>query len=140
MAFIHKNINSALLMLITFISVALVTATVYSVEAFDSMNEAYAEKAMQVDALAAELAAKEAMTDSLQKTAQLTQERENALAEILEKQRQETAPQSTDSAAQVSTEPATKDSVTYPSAAYNQYRKPSRTWGWPYSGQKRYVY
>ncbi len=139
MAFIHKNVNSGLMMLVAFISVALVTATVYSVEAFDSINTAYAEKTMQVEALSAELAEKEAMTDSLQKTAELTQEREKALAEILVKQRQETAEmqKSGDNAQQqitVSSEPA--KATKYPSGVYNPYRQ--RYWGW--YPQKRYVY
>ncbi len=139
MTFIHKNVNSALLMLITFISVALVTATVYSVEAFDSINEAYAEKAMEAEALAIELAEKQAMTDSLQQTAQLTQERENALAEMLEKQRQTAQQQTEQSASQdvkLSSELAKQ--VRYSSGPYNPYRKATTYWGWV--PRKTYVY
>lgn len=89
MTFIHKNVNSALLMLITFISVALVTATVYSVQAFDSINDAYAEKAVQADELQKQLAENKAIADTMQQAAQLTQQREQALAEILQKKQQE---------------------------------------------------
>src|SRR5574341_722266 len=133
MAFIHKNVNSALLMLIAFISVSLVTATVYSVEAFDSLNEAYAEKAMQVDSLSAELAEQEAKSDSLKQTAQLTQEREKALADIIEQQRQET--QESAGTITVPTEPAPKAS--YNSPAPNPYRK--RVWGGGWVPPKKYV-
>ena len=91
MTFIHKNVNSALLMLITFISVALVTATVYSVQAFDSINNAYAEKAIQADELSKQLADNQAIADSLQQAAQLTQQREQVLAEIVQKQQIEAA-------------------------------------------------
>ncbi len=137
MTFIHKNVNSGLLMLITFITVALVTATVYSVHAFDSINEAFAEKAMEAESLAAELAEKQVMTDSLQKTAQLTQEREQALADILEKQRQQAVEQApaVTSDVTVSTE-AAKSSYSGP---YNPYRKRTTSyWGWV--PRKTYVY
>jgi hypothetical protein len=135
MAFIHKNINSGLLMLITFISVALVTATVYSVQAFDSLNEAYAEKAMLADTLSAELAAKDVMTDTLKQTAQLTQEREAALAQIIAQKQQETAQPQVESAAQVS---VTNAKASYPGvnkAPYNPYRQ--KYFGWV--PQKKYV-
>ena len=93
MTFIHKNVNSALLMLIAFISVALVTATVYSVQAFDSVQE----KAMKADDLEVQLQEKEAalqaLTTNLQQTTQSAEEREQALAGILAKQRQEAAQQ-----------------------------------------------
>ncbi len=128
MAFIHKNVNSALLMLIAFISVALVTATVYSVEAFDSINDAYAEQAMRAQALEAQLAEKAAMTDTLQKTAQLTQEREKALAELLEKQRQEAAQQQSSNTVTIDAT-ATGSTVQSPGTAttpYNPYR--NRYW------------
>lgn len=138
MAFIHKNVNSALLMLIAFISVALVTSTVYSVQAFDSIHNAYAEKAMQVESLTAELAEKEAMTDSLKQAAQLTQEREKALAEILEKQRQKAAQQPAPSTEMTVASEPKKERASYPSGVYNPYRKSARTyWGW--FPQKRYV-
>ena len=91
MTFIHKNVNSALLMLITFISVALVTATVYSVQAFDSINDAYAEKAVQADELQKQLAENKAIADTMQQAAQLNQQREQALADILQKKQQEQA-------------------------------------------------
>lgn len=118
MAFIHKNVNSALLMLIAFISVALVTATVYSVNAFDSINNAYVEQAIRADSLAAELAQKSAMTDTLKETAELNQAREKALSDILAKQREVASQVSSDStgAATVSV-PATAKTST--SAAYN---------------------
>ena len=87
MVFIHKNVNSALLMLITFISVALVTTTVVSIAAFDNMNQAYAHKAMEAQALAAELAEKQANAETAQKTAQLSAEREQALAHIVQQQK-----------------------------------------------------
>ena len=135
MAFIHKNINSGLLMLITFISVALVTATVYSVQAFDSLNEAYAEKAMLADTLSAELAEKEVMTDTLKQTAQLTQEREDALAQIIAQKQQETAQPQVENAAQVT---ATNARASYPGAQkapYNPYRQ--KYFGW--TPQKKYV-
>ncbi len=135
MAFIHKNVNSALLMLIAFISVSLVTATVYSVEAFDSLNQAYAEKAMQVDSLSAELAHQEAKADSLKQTAQLTQEREKALADMIEQQRQET--QESAGTITVPTEPAKKASYNSGTAAPNPYRK--RVWGGGWVPPKKYV-
>lgn len=129
MTFIHKNVNSALLMLITFISVALVTATVYSVQAFDSMQDAYAEKAMQADELAQQLAENKAQAESLQEAAQLTQAREKALAEIMQKQRDE---------AQLEQKPAVEaksQSITNSNsggpvfkAPYNPYRQ--KYWGW----------
>ncbi len=100
MTFIHKNVNSALLMLITFISVALVTATVYSVQAFDSINTAYSEKALQADELQKQLSENQAMSDSLQQAAQLNQQREQALAAILQQKQEqpaEQAPQATTS-------------------------------------------
>lgn len=75
-------------MLVVFISVALVTATVYSVQAFDSMTAAYAEKATQADSLAIELAEKQALADTAQHAAQLSQEQAKALAEMLQKQRE----------------------------------------------------
>lgn len=139
MTFIHKNVNSALLMLITFISVALVTATMYSVQAFDSINEAYAKQATKAETLAAELAEKQAMTDRLQQTAQSAQERENALAEIYEKQRQaaqEQTEQSASQAVKLSSEPAKQ--VRYNSGPYNPYRKSTTYWGWV--PRKTYVY
>ena len=133
MAFIHKNVNSALLMLIAFISVSLVTATVYSVEAFDNINEAYAEKAMLVDTLSAELAQQEAKADTLKQTAELTQEREKALADMIEKQRQEE--QASAGTITVPTEPAPK--AKYGTAAPNPYRK--RVWGGGWVPPKKYV-
>lgn len=129
MAFIHKNVNSALLMLIAFISVALVTATVYSVEAFDSINDAYAEQAMRAQALEAELAQKAAMTDTLQKTAELNQEREKALAEMLEKQKQEAAEQQSSNTVTIDATATGTTSVQASSTAktpYNPYR--NRYW------------
>ncbi len=128
MAFIHKNVNSALLMLIAFISVALVTATLYSVEAFDSINDAYAEQAMRAQALEAELAEKAAMADTLQKKAQLNQEREKALAEMLEKQKQEAAQQQSSNTVTIDAT-ATGSTVQSTSATrtpYNPYR--NRYW------------
>ncbi len=128
MAFIHKNVNSALLMLIAFISVALVTATVYSVEAFDSINDAYAEQSVRAQTLEAELAEKAAMTDTLQKTAQLNQEREKALADMIEKQKQEAVQQQSDSTVTIDAT-ATGTPVQTSSATktpYNPYR--NRYW------------
>jgi len=93
MTFIHKNVNSALLMLITFISVALVTATVYSVQAFDSINTAYSEKALQADELQKQLSENQAMADSFQQAAQLNQQREQALAAILQQKQEQPAEQ-----------------------------------------------
>ncbi len=112
-------------MLIAFISVALVTATVYSVEAFDSAKTDYAENAILVESLKAELAEKDAMTDSLKQAAELTEEREKALADILEKQRQESKEET--KTITVSSEPAKK--TTYNTKQpYNPYRQ--RYWGW----------
>jgi hypothetical protein len=125
MAFIHKNINSALLMLIVFISTALVTATVYSVEAFDTINEAYADRTMQAENLAKELAEKEAYAATLQQTAQLNQEREKALAEFIEKQRQDTVGQDTQTTT-VTPEPQVQK--TPAKQPYNPYRQ--KYWGW----------
>jgi hypothetical protein len=123
MAFIHKNVNSALLMLIAFISVALVTATVYSVNAFDSINNAYVEQAIRADSLAAELAQKSAMTDTLKETAELNQAREKALSDILAKQREVAAQVSSDStgAATVSVPATTTASSTYNYNVRNPY-------------------
>ncbi len=135
MAFIHKNVNSALLMLITFLSVALVTATVYSVQAFDSLNVAYSEKAMEAETLASQLKEHEVMADSLKQTAELTQEREAALAQIVEKQRQEAAQPQTEQAIQVSSEPAPKTAYNVNKQPYNPYRQ--KYWGW--NPTKRYV-
>lgn len=119
MAFIHKNVNSALLMLIAFISVALVTATVYSVNAFDSINNAYVEQAIRADGLAAELAQKSAMTDTLKETAELTQAREQALADILAKQRETATQASSDSTGASASVTASTTAKTSTSAAYN---------------------
>jgi hypothetical protein len=138
MAYIHKNVNSGLLMLITFLSVALVTATVYSVQAFDSVTLALAEKEAAAAELAAQLREHEAMNDALKQTAQLTKDREAALANILEQQRQETVAQEESASTQtirVSTEPAS--TATYPrTGVYNPYRQ--KYFGWV--PQKRYVY
>jgi hypothetical protein len=136
MAFIHKNVNSALLTLIAFISVALVTATVYSVNAFDSINNAYVEQAIRADSLEAELAQKSAMTDALKQTAQLTQDREAALADMLAKEREaaaqatvaESASSTTANVAKATTAKATTPKV------YNPYA--NRYTYWPYRTTK----
>lgn len=140
MAFIHKNVNSALLMLIIFISTALVTATIYSVEAFDNIHTAYAEQTLRAEALAAELAEKEAMTASLQETARLTQEREKMLAEILQTQRQRAAQvESTGTEKTITTIPTTSAS----SRLSNEYviNKPKYVAGsyWNWVPRKTYV-
>ncbi|MEM4239867.1 MAG: hypothetical protein QXK08_01610, partial [Candidatus Woesearchaeota archaeon] len=101
MAFIHKNVNNALMLVIAFLSVALTATTVYSIGVFTDINDAYAEQAMRADELQRQLAEKEAMTDSLKQAAQLTQEREAALATILEKQRQEAQQQAVSAQATV---------------------------------------
>jgi hypothetical protein len=138
MAFIHKNVNSALLMLISFLSVALVTATVYSVNAFDNINSAYADQAMRADSLAKELADKSAMTTSLQATAELTQAREAALAKIVEQQKQDAVQAQADTAtvnlASTATSASTASTATKARAntqVYNPYR--NRYAYWPYA-------
>jgi predicted Holliday junction resolvase-like endonuclease len=138
MAYIHKNVNSGLLMLITFLSVALVTATVYSVQAFDSVTLALAEKEAAAAELTAQLREHEAMNDALKQTAQLTKDREAALANILEQQRQETAQQdSTGSTATIAVSTESASAATYPrTGVYNPYRQ--KYFGW--APQKRYVY
>lgn len=138
MAFIHKNINSGLLMLITFLSVALVTATVYSVQAFDSVSLALAEKEAETAALNAQLRENEAMATSLKQTAQLTQEREQALAQILEQERQEaTAEQESASTKTITLASEGASTASYPrTGVYNPYRQ--RYFGW--TPQKKYVY
>jgi hypothetical protein len=138
MAFIHKNINSALMFLVAFLSVSLVTVTVYSVGAFDDINGAYVEQAMRADELAAQLKEKQAMTTALQQTAQLNQEREAALAKILEQQKQEAQAQaeSTQSSTVTATNTAnTVKTQTARTGVYNPYR--SRYW--PFSTAKLYV-
>jgi hypothetical protein len=137
MTFIHKNVNSALLMLIVFISVALVTATVYSVEAFDSINEAYAEKAIYAESLAAELASKEAMTDDLKKAAQLTQEREQALTEIIKQRQAEEEQARADTQTITVPDTPAKKAATAPGTTYKSpYR--TRFYG-GFTPQKKYV-
>jgi len=138
MAYIHRNVNSGLLMLITFLSVALVTATVYSVHAFDSVNVALAEQQARASELNAQLREHEAMNDALKQTAQLTQEREAVLSNILEQQRQETAQQdSTGSTATIAVSTESASAATYPrTGVYNPYRQ--KYFGW--TPQKRYVY
>ena len=138
MAFIHKNVNRGLMMLIAFISVALVTATVFSVEAFDGVNEAYAEQAMQVESLQAELAEAQIQKDSLKQAAALNQEREKALAVILEKQRKDAEEeQAKTQTIKVSSEPAKLTSEPASKRPYNPYRQKYFT---NYLLQKRYIY
>ncbi|MEM4247010.1 MAG: hypothetical protein QXR48_02170 [Candidatus Woesearchaeota archaeon] len=139
MAFIHKNVNSALMLLIAFLSVTLATVTVYSVEAFDNINSIASEQAMRADELQKQLAEKEAMTDSLKQAAQLTQEREQALATLLEQQRQEAQKQTEntvtiDASQTAQTTAKQTSSATVP---YNPYRN---RYVWPWMAQKRYVY
>jgi hypothetical protein len=136
MAFIHKNINSALLMLVSFLSVALVTATVYSVNAFDNINDAYAEQAMRADDLAKELADKSAMTTTLQQTAELTQAREKALSDILVQQREAAAQVAAESTSSTATAVSTAKTTSTARATsntnvYNPYR--NRYTYWPYT-------
>jgi hypothetical protein len=136
MAFIHKNINSALLMLISFLSVALVTATVYSVNAFDNINDAYADQAMRADDLAKELADKSAMTTTLQQTAELTQAREKALSDILTQQREAAAQVAAESTSNTVTAATTAKTASTARATsntqvYNPYR--NRYNYWPYT-------
>ncbi len=131
MAFIHKNVNNALMLVIAFLSVALTATTVYSIGVFTDINDAYATEAMRADELQKQLAEKEAMTDSL-RSAQLTaQEREAALAEMLQKQRDEAAQQQAETTATISlsanTAQTTKSTSTS-SGVYNPYRQ--RYWYW----------
>ena len=139
MAFIHKNINSGLLMLITFISVALVTATVYSVEAFDSLNAAYSEKAMEAEALAAELAQTATVQDALEQS----KEREAVLARIMEeKQREaEESQAQTESASMTVTNTGSTERpvAKAPYRSGTAYQSPYRRAYWGWYPQKRYV-
>ncbi len=131
MAFIHKNVNNALMLVIAFLSVALTATTVYSIGVFTDINDAYATEAMRADELQKQLAEKEAMTDSL-RSAQLTaQEREAALAEMLQKQRDEAAQQQAETTATISLSAntaQTTQSTSTSSGVYNPYRQ--RYWYW----------
>lgn len=139
MAFIHKNVNSVLMLIIVFLSVTLVTVTIYSVGAFDDINSIAAEQAMRADELQKQLAEKEAMTDSLRQIAQLTQEREQALATMLEQHRQESQKQTENTVTiDVSqTAQTTSKQTSSATVPYNPYRN---RYVWPWMAQKRYVY
>ncbi len=122
MAFFHIKVNIALLLVIAFLSLTLVTAAVYSVEAFSSISQAYAEKAMQVEALSAELAEKQALADALQKNAEMSKEREQALAALIEKQR-EAAKELKEKKHESMAVKSGSSSESAPYAPYNPYRR-----------------
>ena len=132
MAFIHKNVNSALMLVIAFLSVALTATTVYSIGVFSSINDAYATEAMRADELAKQLAEKQAVTDSLRSEQLTAQEREKALADMIQKQRDEAVQQQADNTAAISlssnTAPAAKSTSSSKSSVYNPYRQ--RYWYW----------
>jgi hypothetical protein len=111
-------------MLIVFVSTALVAATVYSVEAFDNINEAFAKKTMEAENLAAALAEKEAIANSLKQSAQLTQEREKALTDFIEKQRQQTSQDAKAATAETVQPEKTTAKKTVAKASTSKY------WGW----------
>lgn len=132
MKFIHKNVNTALLLLIAFISLALVTGTVYSVQAFDKLHTQYAEKAIEAEELTLALHEKEQMASQLRETADLKTLREAKLSELLAKERQENESQPAPQTQTVQQIPQSRTGYSLP------YNSPYRRSLYPYGGV-RYV-
>jgi len=142
MTYIHRNINSGLLMLITFISVALVATTVYGVTAFDSIAEDNFTMQDELTQLQIQLDDERSLNVGLQRTADLNQKREEVIAGILEQERQSAA--DAPDAKVITVSPTSRQiRTTYNTGGvFNDYRKPTstaRTY-WGYTPRRTYSY
>ena len=143
MTYIHRNINSGLLMLITFISVALVATTVYGVTAFDSIAEDNFTMQDELTQLQIQLDDERSLNVGLQRTADLNQKREEVIAGILEQERQSAADAPDTKVITVSPTSRPQSRTAYSTGGvFNPYRQPSKTARtyWGYTPRKTYSY
>lgn len=89
MRFIHKNINTALLMLIAFISTALAATAGTATVLYDSLHEKNAVLSREAKELSIALSEQQYRATQLQAVVEQTAKREEKLVKILEQEREE---------------------------------------------------
>jgi len=90
MGYITHNVNRFLVLLIVFISVALVTATAFFAQEFQGMNEGYDGYLDELKTLETELRVQKALNAEYEQNLELREQREALLQKVIEEERAKT--------------------------------------------------